>query len=141
MNTASRMESTGEALKIHCSAESKKLLDRLGGYLYEDRGKIPMKGKGEQYTYWLTGEVEEYRLQRAHARSERRASKNNAKQIAKFLKEQLQKSSMKDNNLSKKNGKLIPFTNNLTRSSSFDSPKKLRFATGTLLEHHNRYQR
>lgn len=144
VNTASRMESTGEALRIHCSGDAKRLLDRLGGYVYEDRGKIPMKGKGEQYTYWLVGEMEEYRLQRAHARSERRASKNNAKQIAKFLKEQQQKSSLNEKGLesaSKKSAKQMQFATTLTRSSSFDSPKKLRFATGNNLEHTTRYQR
>ena len=35
----------------------------------------------------------------------------------------------------------MPFTNNLQRSSSFDSPKKLRFATGNNLEHTTRYHR
>lgn len=35
----------------------------------------------------------------------------------------------------------MPFATNLQRSSSFDSPKKLRFATGNNLEHTNRYHR
>nr|CAD7265363.1 unnamed protein product [Timema shepardi] len=38
VNTASRMESSGEALKIHMSETTKQLLDRLGGYLYDERG-------------------------------------------------------------------------------------------------------
>uniref|UniRef100_A0A1B0CUZ5 Guanylate cyclase n=1 Tax=Lutzomyia longipalpis TaxID=7200 RepID=A0A1B0CUZ5_LUTLO len=46
VNTASRMESNGEALKIHISASCKQALDKLGGYITEKRGLIPLKGKG-----------------------------------------------------------------------------------------------
>lgn len=59
VNTASRMESCGEALKIHISPQCKELLDKLGGYVTEERGLIEMKGKGEVLTYWLTGEFEQ----------------------------------------------------------------------------------
>lgn len=55
VNTASRMESNGEALKIHISGQCKEALDRLGGYITENRGPIHMKGKGEVVTYWLVG--------------------------------------------------------------------------------------
>ena len=34
-----------------CQAE----LSRLGGYLVEERGIVPMKGKGDVLTYWLLG--------------------------------------------------------------------------------------
>lgn len=148
VNTTSRMESTGEALRIHCSGESKKLLDSLGGYIYEDRGKIPIKGKGELNTYWLIGEHEDYKIKRYQARTERRASKNSAKQISKFLQAQkeLQKSSLKSAKslMTKNPNRLAPFSNNLMRSTSFDSPKKLRFAADHLLENHshsNKYLR
>ncbi|XP_055877061.1 receptor-type guanylate cyclase Gyc76C-like isoform X2 [Biomphalaria glabrata] len=56
VNTASRMESNGEALKIHCSMSCKRILDRIGGFHLEERGLISMKGKGTQLTYWLLGE-------------------------------------------------------------------------------------
>ncbi|CAI9725727.1 atrial natriuretic peptide receptor 1-like [Octopus vulgaris] len=56
VNTASRMESTGEALKIHCSAMTKQLLDEIGGFFIELRGDIDVKGKGIMKTYWLKGE-------------------------------------------------------------------------------------
>ncbi|XP_076458574.1 speract receptor-like [Babylonia areolata] len=64
VNTASRMESTGEPLKIHCSVDCKSLLDQLGGYTLEERGLTKMKGKGEVVTYWLTGEDRERRPHR-----------------------------------------------------------------------------
>ncbi|XP_022249345.1 guanylate cyclase 32E-like [Limulus polyphemus] len=53
VNTASRMESTGEALRIHVSGETKKILDKIGGYSCEERGLTTVKGKGEMRTYWL----------------------------------------------------------------------------------------
>ncbi|CAL1538859.1 unnamed protein product, partial [Lymnaea stagnalis] len=56
VNTASRMESNGEALKIHCSMECKLILDTIGGFHLEERGLVTMKGKGTQLTYWLLGE-------------------------------------------------------------------------------------
>ncbi|KAJ8681432.1 hypothetical protein QAD02_017219, partial [Eretmocerus hayati] len=55
VNTASRMESNGEPLKIHISAQCKEALDKIGGYLVEERGMVKMKGKGEVCTYWLNG--------------------------------------------------------------------------------------
>ncbi|XP_063226252.1 receptor-type guanylate cyclase Gyc76C-like isoform X2 [Bacillus rossius redtenbacheri] len=54
VNTASRMESNGEPLRIHISAQCKAALDKIGGYVTEDRGLVYMKGKGEVRTYWLT---------------------------------------------------------------------------------------
>ncbi|XP_015779320.1 PREDICTED: atrial natriuretic peptide receptor 2-like [Acropora digitifera] len=57
VNTASRMESNGEALKIHISKATKDNLDKIGGYLMQERGSIEIKGKGELTTYWLQGKV------------------------------------------------------------------------------------
>lgn len=56
VNTASRMESNGEALKIHISLQCKEYLEKLGGYIIEERGVIRMKGKGEVKTFWLLGQ-------------------------------------------------------------------------------------
>jgi len=57
VNTASRMESNGEALKIHISETTKEALDEFGTFVTTRRGFVPMKGKGEMLTYWLEGEV------------------------------------------------------------------------------------
>ncbi|KAH9491788.1 Retinal guanylyl cyclase 2 [Bulinus truncatus] len=55
VNTASRMESTGAAFRIHISETCKLALDVLGGYVTEYRGQTELKGKGMHNTYWLTG--------------------------------------------------------------------------------------
>ena len=56
VNTASRMESNGEALKIHISHSTKQILDKFGTFDVASRGYVSMKGKGEMMTYWLNGE-------------------------------------------------------------------------------------
>ncbi|XP_055347731.1 atrial natriuretic peptide receptor 1-like [Paramacrobiotus metropolitanus] len=56
INTASRMESHGEASRIHVSSSSGPLLAGVPRYNLEPRGPITIKGKGEMLTYWLTGE-------------------------------------------------------------------------------------
>ncbi|NER96326.1 MAG: PAS domain S-box protein [Symploca sp. SIO1B1] len=53
VNTASRMESHGVAGKIHLTASTYKYL--RDKYLFEDRGQITVKGKGEMSTYFLVG--------------------------------------------------------------------------------------
>ncbi|XP_073540516.1 atrial natriuretic peptide receptor 2 isoform X4 [Phyllobates terribilis] len=57
VNTASRMESNGEALKIHISSATKEVLDEFGCFQLELRGDIEMKGKGKMKTFWLLGEI------------------------------------------------------------------------------------
>ena len=53
VNVASRMQSTGEPMKIQITYETKMLLDNLGGYVSELRGQVEVKGKGNMDTYWL----------------------------------------------------------------------------------------
>ncbi|XP_054711371.1 guanylate cyclase 32E-like [Uloborus diversus] len=60
VNTASRMESSGQPLRIHCSQSFKDLAEHVGGYELKERGVINIKGKGEMRTYWLIGQ-ESYR--------------------------------------------------------------------------------
>lgn len=51
VNTASRMESTSESMKIHISQTTKDLLGP--NYRLTERGEIDVKGKGSMKTYWL----------------------------------------------------------------------------------------
>ncbi|XP_054724300.1 atrial natriuretic peptide receptor 1-like [Uloborus diversus] len=55
VNTASRMESTGEPLKIQISEQCWKMLERVKGWKVQSRGLVKIKGKGEMTTYWLLG--------------------------------------------------------------------------------------
>lgn len=59
VNTASRMESNGEALKIHISPQCRDALEELGGYVMVERGLIALKGKGDVMTYWLEGATDD----------------------------------------------------------------------------------
>ena len=54
VNTASRMESTSQAYRIHVSESTANILDKLGGYKLEFRGVTELKGKGLHKTFWLT---------------------------------------------------------------------------------------
>ncbi|CAD6996082.1 unnamed protein product [Ceratitis capitata] len=51
VNTASRMESTGYAMKVHVSEPAKQFLSPC--YKLTERGEIDVKGKGPMKTYWL----------------------------------------------------------------------------------------
>lgn len=56
VNTASRMESHGEPMKVHCSQQTadKIKLD----FNLEARGEMDIKGKGKMATFFITGEME-----------------------------------------------------------------------------------
>lgn len=53
VNTASRMESSGVAGRIHITDSTRKALGET--FLVENRGAIMVKGKGEMSTWFLTG--------------------------------------------------------------------------------------
>ncbi len=54
VNTASRMESSGNEQRIHITKAVYERLD--GSFITEARGAIKVKGKGEMETFWLEGE-------------------------------------------------------------------------------------
>ncbi|XP_071447576.1 receptor-type guanylate cyclase Gyc76C-like [Hetaerina americana] len=64
VNTASRMESSGEPLRIHISDSCRLALEHLGGYIIEERGLVFVKGKGDVKTHWLIGANPEEAIQR-----------------------------------------------------------------------------
>jgi guanylate cyclase len=57
VNVASRMESHGEPGRIQVSADSYALLK--DDFLFEPRGTITIKGKGEMETWYLVGRKEQ----------------------------------------------------------------------------------
>lgn len=61
INTASRMETTGEAGKVQISSVSKAILDLFGNFIILPRGEVEVKGKGKLKTFWLEGEDRSFR--------------------------------------------------------------------------------
>ncbi|XP_055337347.1 atrial natriuretic peptide receptor 2-like [Paramacrobiotus metropolitanus] len=56
VNVASRMESTGEPMKIQITQETERILKKFHSFIVECRGEISVKGKGIMRTFWLLGE-------------------------------------------------------------------------------------
>eukprot|EP00794_Sanderia_malayensis_P009190 gene9190-10164_t len=77
VNTTSRMETTGEPLKIHVSASTHEVLVTLGGFHFEERGQVHLKGRGAMTTYWLVDADEN--LKRTKHFEEHRPLCHNAK--------------------------------------------------------------
>ncbi|EDV22187.1 Atrial natriuretic peptide receptor 1 [Trichoplax sp. H2] len=57
VNTASRMESNGQASRIHISKVAFDALEYIGGYETKSRGSLNIKGLGEMETFWLLGKL------------------------------------------------------------------------------------
>lgn len=53
VNTCSRMESTGESRRIHCSEYFAGLLTSKNQFEFIERGEIDVKGIGTMKTFWL----------------------------------------------------------------------------------------
>ena len=53
MNTASRMESSGQPGRVQVSDATASLLRDVPGLMLEPRGTVPIKGKGDMQTFWL----------------------------------------------------------------------------------------
>ncbi|XP_077986228.1 atrial natriuretic peptide receptor 1-like [Glandiceps talaboti] len=71
VNVASRMQSHGEPLKIHCSKWTHHILSLLDDYIFESRGNVDIKGKGCMETYWLQGKKTTTKVQMEKQRSQR----------------------------------------------------------------------
>ncbi|XP_055357823.1 atrial natriuretic peptide receptor 2-like [Paramacrobiotus metropolitanus] len=56
VNVASRMESTGEPMKIQITQATEGILKKFQSFIVECRGDISVKGKGVMRTFWLIGE-------------------------------------------------------------------------------------
>ncbi|XP_063226249.1 guanylate cyclase 32E isoform X2 [Bacillus rossius redtenbacheri] len=133
VNTASRMESTGSALRIHCSSECAALLRRLGGYQLAERGLVPLKGKGDRLTYWLQGEEAGWRARRAEQRALRRAAaEGRPSRQQRDSNGYPCRSSLKAKG---GGGGGPPARSPLGRCASLESPKRLRFASATRCSH------
>lgn len=101
------------------------------------RGIIGMKGKGEVMTYWLVDEDANYREKRSEERMKRREQLSR-KDMSKRNKSckldvQMQPTSIPRSSLKNKNSLSCP-RNTVSRCVSLESPKKLRFANGNILE-------
>lgn len=51
VNTAARMESSGESQRIHVSNSTYKLLKQHGGYHFKDRGIVDIKVSVSEWSY------------------------------------------------------------------------------------------
>lgn len=60
VNTAARIETTGQRDKIHLSQETAELVNQAGktNWMIRRNDTIVAKGKGEMQTYWLLSEIE-----------------------------------------------------------------------------------
>lgn len=109
------------ALKIHCSSETKQLLDELGGFSLVERGIVSMKGKGERLTYWLIGEDP---ILRSKRNKERISKQNDCRKKTSVTDSSIPRSSLKNKSLVR---------STFIRCSS-ESPKRLRFASSDQLD-------
>ncbi len=65
VNTASRMELTGEAGKIQVAPATRELLGER--FAFEERGVVEVRGKGPVRTWWLLGQRAEGPIRNAGA--------------------------------------------------------------------------
>lgn len=89
----------------------------------EERGIVLMKGKGDQLTFWLTGEDPYRKRQRELRRANRKLPPSGQKN-----------KSGPRSSLKNKNADSSLRRSPLARCSSLESPKKLRFASVDLME-------
>ena len=59
VNTASRMESNGEANRIHVSEAFAEAIRPTDMFILSERGLVSIKGKGELRCFWIDGAAEQ----------------------------------------------------------------------------------
>ncbi|KAF6214566.1 hypothetical protein GE061_009309 [Apolygus lucorum] len=69
VNVASRMESTGKAGYIQVTEETSEILKNFG-YVFEQRGLVAVKGKGQLMTFYLVGKGSDGGHQQQHSLAE-----------------------------------------------------------------------
>mmetsp|Transcript_38350 Transcript_38350/g.80973 ORF Transcript_38350/g.80973 Transcript_38350/m.80973 type:complete len:175 (+) Transcript_38350:2-526(+) len=73
VNTASRMESHGEKMRLHVSQATYELIQE--DFVCEDRGTMQVKGKGEMHTYFVSEETETSKARSKQATSRAKTSR------------------------------------------------------------------
>ena len=58
VNTASRMESSGVPGRMQISQATYDLVCDMGGFVFEERGFVEVKGKGKMATYLLREDLD-----------------------------------------------------------------------------------
>ena len=59
VNTASRIESNSQTGKVNISQSTYELLKHIDSFVFQSRGKIQVKGKGEMEMYFVLRVKEE----------------------------------------------------------------------------------
>ena len=59
VDIASKMESSGDSMKIHISCVTHDLLMKAGNFVMEERGVTDCKGFENTMTYWLVSKKSE----------------------------------------------------------------------------------
>lgn len=88
VNTASRMETMGEAKMVHISKQTKDILEEFyPNFVITLRGEVELKGKGPTITYWLDREKEAHPPPYSASAEAAQASKIPSRKGSKDMKE------------------------------------------------------
>ncbi|CAJ1937526.1 unnamed protein product [Cylindrotheca closterium] len=81
VNTASRIETTGERNRVHLSEDTARILIQSGKESWVERrdGVVAAKGKGDMVTYWLTLAQSKLKKRKANKKEATIAEEENAK--------------------------------------------------------------
>jgi class 3 adenylate cyclase len=87
VNTAARIEGTGERNKIHCSEDTARLLvaDGYRHWLRKRAQKVVAKGKGELQTYWVKPRDEDEAAQAKKDQAEKRNVDHKTERLVEWI--------------------------------------------------------